>query len=85
VVVVVGLAGFTIFISKEFVQVPVEVALIKVALSGTEFNVYPEINAALEIPVTKGLTKFTFENKLNGPVFAPGEVSVTMTIIEFYI
>jgi hypothetical protein len=85
VLVEVEVVGLVIDIFTKFVQVPVERTLINVAASGTEVNVYPAINAALEIPVTKGLIKSTLEYKLNGPVLAPGDVNVTMTFIEFYI
>jgi hypothetical protein len=85
VVDVVVVVGVIIFKFIEFVQVPVEATLMYVAASGTLLNVYPETNADLATPLTNGVTKSTLENKLNGPVSAPGDVSVTKTTIEFYI
>jgi hypothetical protein len=81
---VVVVVGSVILIGKEFVQVPVEVTVITVALSGTEFNVYPATNADFKTPVANGVPDI-FENILNGPVSAPGFVNVTMTIIVLYL
>jgi hypothetical protein len=77
--------GVVIVKDNSFVHVPVERTIIEVAVSGTLFNVYPATNRDLATPVTNGLIKSIFENKLNGPVSAPGDVNVTMTIIEFYV
>jgi hypothetical protein len=49
-------------ISRKFVQVPVDCALITEAVSGTPVRLYPANNAALVIPVANGVVyPSTFE------------------------
>jgi hypothetical protein len=49
-------------ISRKFVQVPVDCALITEAASGTPVRLYPANNAALDTPVANGVVyPSTFE------------------------
>jgi hypothetical protein len=69
-------------ISRKFVQVPVDCALIIAALSGTFKRLYPATNAALDTPVANGVVyPSTFEKRLKGPTSVPAKVNVTNTVI----
>lgn len=65
----------------EFVHSPFDTTFINVAALGTEEDVYPAVNAAFEIFISKGETyPSASEYKSKGPVSVPAIVSVISTI-----
>jgi hypothetical protein len=69
----------------EFVHNPFETTFINVAALGTAYDVYPAVNAAFEIFISKGdVYPSASEYRSKGPVSVPAIVSVINTVCAIF-